>query len=114
MIIYEVNLTVSLDVAQEYRSWLRGHIQEMLQQDGFHAAKLYQRDNDEAGGNGECWSVHYFLDSRAALNHYLDNHAKLLREEGIKRFGGKFSANRRVLEPLEKFVKEGENLLIGE
>ncbi len=114
MIIYEVNLTVNPEIANEYRRWLHSHIDDILKLEGFHAAKWYQRDNDEAGGNGECWTIHYFLDSRAALNHYLDHHAESLREEGAQKFGGKFSANRRVLEPLEKFVKEGESLLIGE
>ena len=104
MLIYEVNLTVSTEIASEYKAWLLDHIDEMLKIPGFHAAKFYQRDADEAGGNGECWTVHYFVDSRAALNDYFDGQAKVMREEGIKRFGGKFSANRRVLEPLEKFV----------
>lgn len=114
MIIYEVNLTVNPEVADDYRNWLYDHVKALLKLDGFHAAKLYERDTDEAGGNGECWSVHYFLDSRAALNNYLEHHAEHLREEAMRRFGGKFSANRRVLEPIEKFVKKGEELLIGD
>ena len=104
MLIYEVNLTVDPDVASEYRIWLERHIQQILALEGFQAAKFYQRDSDEAGGNGECWTVHYFMDSRSALNDYYDNHATAMREDGIKRFGGKFSASRRVLEPMEKFT----------
>ena len=114
MLIYEVNLTVNSDVANEYRTWLQAHIEELLEIDGFHAAKLYQRDSDEAGGDGECWTVHYFLESREALNNYFDNCAPKMREDGLKRFGGRFSATRRVLEPMEKFVKPGEDFLLGE
>ncbi|MGS2722342.1 DUF4286 family protein [Porticoccus sp. GXU_MW_L64] len=108
MLIYEVNLTVSRDIASDYRTWLQTHIEDMLKNPGFHAAKFYQRDADQAGGDGECWTVHYFVESRAALNEYLDGPAIAMREDGIKRFGGKFSANRRVLEPLEKFVDEND------
>ena len=35
--IYEVNLTVDKDVASEYRDWLKGHIVEMLQFEGFES-----------------------------------------------------------------------------
>ncbi|UTW45611.1 DUF4286 family protein [bacterium SCSIO 12696] len=109
MLIYEVNLTVSRDIASDYRRWLQIHIEEMLKNPGFQAAKFYQRDADEAGGDGECWTVHYFVESRAALNDYFDGPAGEMREQGIRRFGGKFSANRRVLEPLEKFVADDVN-----
>ncbi|WIO73051.1 DUF4286 family protein [Porticoccaceae bacterium LTM1] len=114
MLIYEVNLTVNDDVAKEYKAWLKTHIDEILAIDGFHAAKMYQRDSDEAGGNGECWTIHYFLESREALNNYFDLHAEKMREDGLKRFGGKFSASRKVLEPMEKFVRSGEDFLQGE
>lgn len=114
MLIYEVNLTVATEVAADYKSWLQDHIKELLEIDGFHAAKLYERDADEAGGNGECWTVHYFLEDRAALNNYFDNYAAAMRDDGIKRFGGKFSATRRVLEPMEKFIRAGEESRFGE
>ena len=105
MLIYEVNLTVSRDIAADYRNWLRPHIEEMLKNPGFQAAKFYQRDADEAGGDSECWTLHYFVENRAALNDYFDGPASAMREQGIALFGGKFSANRRVLESMEKFVE---------
>lgn len=104
MIVYEVNLTINQDVASDYREWLEGHIEQILKQDGFHSAKLYERESDEAGG-GECWTVHYYLENRQSLNDYLDNQAEAFRADAVARFGGSFSAARRVLDPIQKFVK---------
>ena len=38
----------------------------------------------------------YHLRSQSDLDNYLANHAAHMREDGIKRFGQKFSASRRV------------------
>ena len=41
--------------------------------------------------------VHYRLRDVAALQAYFDQHAARLREDGLARFGVRFSASRRVL-----------------
>ena len=45
MIIYEVNLTVDLDVVDEYAAWLRPHIAHILEIDGFLGAEWLERDS---------------------------------------------------------------------
>ena len=39
----------------------------------------------------------YTLESRAALQTYFDVHAARMREDGVARFGSRFTASRRVL-----------------
>jgi hypothetical protein len=94
MIVYEVNLTVDADIADEYAAWLDSHIQEILTIDGFTAAEWF---DVEAEGEQSHWCVHYYLHDRASLERYFANHAERMRADGLNRFGGRFSASRRIL-----------------
>lgn len=96
---YEVNLEVDAEVGAAFRAWLSGHVQDMLALPGFVSATC-QRVVEPApppGRIGLC--VRYLLIDRAALTHYLEDHAPAMRGEGLARFGGRFQAQRRVLEP---------------
>ena len=42
-------------------------------------------------------TVHYRVSDRKKLQDYFDVHAARLRGDGLKRFGGKMTASRRVL-----------------
>ena len=100
MLIYEVNLSVDADIANEYASWLREHIREMLQGDGFESAAWYTPD-DQAGdqsGDQRHWTVHYHVSDRKHLQDYLEHRAEAMRTSGLERFEGRFQADRRVLE----------------
>jgi len=41
-------------------------------------------------------TVRYTLGNEQDLEKYFNNHAKKMREDGIRRFGNQFSATRRV------------------
>ena len=112
MLIYEVNLTVDGDIADEYSTWLREHIREMLKQDGFEAAAWYARSDDadalpdgDDPANPRQWTIHYEVDSAEALQHYFENGADQMRQDGLDRFEGQFSAERRVLEQRRIFSR---------
>lgn len=100
MIVYEVRIAVDAEIADEYRAWLEPHIREILAIDGFDHAELYAED-DDAGH--VVWTVRYHLHSRAALEAYLRDHAPQMRADGERRFGGRFSASRRVSELVRAF-----------
>lgn len=110
MLLYEVNLTVDGDAAARYSSWLREHIREMLELDGFEAAAWYARsdhgttvpDTDEATGPRN-WTVQYQVRDREALQAYLDEHAEEMRRAGTQQFGDQVSADRRILEQKRLF-----------
>jgi quinol monooxygenase YgiN len=100
MIVYEVRATVEADVAEAYRAWLDPHIHEILSIPGFTHAELLVED-DEQGRT--VLTIRYHLESRAALEAYLRDHAPRLRADGMARFGGKFTATRRVMELIRKY-----------
>lgn len=101
MIIYEVNLNVQTDVADQYAVWLREHIVQMLAFDGFMNA-VWLEDMDTPEGERR-WAVQYHLRDRASLDYYLEHHAPEMRRDGLERFPGKFTATRRILGPVMDF-----------
>jgi hypothetical protein len=97
MIVYEVNLSIDAAVYDAYRVWLDAHIAEILTLDGFLQATVWEVREPPASPTLRALCVHYRLRDRAALEDYFAHHAPRLREEGQRRFGGRFSATRRVL-----------------
>ena len=98
MIVYEVNLTVDREIADDYANWLGPHIEEMLALPGFESAEwLEDVDYDEEEGAAPRWSVRYRLRSHDDLARYYEEHAERMRADGLDRFGTKFKATRRVL-----------------
>ena len=99
-VIYEVNLAVDALVADAFSRWLPGHMDEMLAWDGFEHATWYHRDPADEGAVDDgrvLWTVHYRLRDRPALERYFREHADAMRADGLARFGGHFSATRRIL-----------------
>jgi len=96
MIVYEVNLEVDDAVLAEYRAWLEVHMREILALPGFVSAELFEHvDAAPAARRGLC--AQYRLLSEQDLERYLRDDAPRLRADGERRFGGRFSASRRVL-----------------
>jgi quinol monooxygenase YgiN len=95
-VVYEVTLRVEAGIADEFRLWLDAHIAQMLALPGFASARLMQQMQPEDAGN-VVFCCHYLLRDEAALDDYLREHAARMRADGQARFGGQFSAGRRVL-----------------
>ena len=96
MIIYEVNLTLNKDIVTDFLKWLDSHITEMLEFKGFvSASKLKISELD--------YCVQYSVESIEDLNHYFDNYAEKMRNEGLSRFKNKFQASRRIMEVHKKY-----------
>jgi hypothetical protein len=100
MILYEVNLTVDEDVAGVYAEWLGPHVEEILALDGFVSAEWWAV---EAEGPGAHYSVQYRVKIREHLEAYFRDHATRMRADGQHRFGGRFTAERRILGRIRAF-----------
>lgn len=96
-VVYEVNLEIDAAIEHDYRDWLAAHIDVILALPGFTAARLFEQDEPAAEPGRFRLCVQYTLVDAAALARYLAEHAPRMREEGIARFGTRFSATRRVL-----------------
>lgn len=87
MIVYEVNLDLDSGVFAEYRVWLDAHAGEMLALPGFVSVEIF-----------ECREPAPAEERRQIVLTYRLTDAPPLRADGIARFGGKFTATRRILE----------------
>lgn len=95
MIVYEVDLEVDNAIADEFDAWLERHARDMCALPGFTGASLWKVDDDTRVRR----VARYTLIDRAALDRYLDEHAPAMRADGVRRFGTRFAATRRVLAP---------------
>lgn len=95
-LVYEVTLDIDAGAATEFDAWLKDHVREMLALPGFHDARILKPESPEAGSERRV--VQYTLGSRAELDHYIAEHAPRMREDGVKRFGDKMKASRRVFD----------------
>lgn len=100
MIVYEVNLDVDVAVLADYRQWLAAHIRTILSLPGLLGARLYECREPAPSAQRQSLCVRYRFVDAAALDRYLREDAPRLREDGERRFGSRFSASRRVLQPL--------------
>jgi hypothetical protein len=96
-LVYEVNLDIDAAIADEYRAWLDAHVAEIRALPGFTGAQLFEVRDPPAAAGRLSLCVQYRLRDQADLDRYLAQHAPRLRAEGLARFGGRFSASRRVL-----------------
>jgi len=97
MIVYEVSLQVDGDTATAFHAWLQAHVAEICALPGFTGAEILQVCEPlDAGCVG--WCVAYRLRDRAALEAYLADHAPRMRADGLRRFGDRFRASRRILQ----------------
>ena len=102
-VLYEVSLEADAEIAGPFDTWLRDHIADMLQFDGFRSAEIL---DDPAAPPGRIRRVvQYRLRDALALDDYRANHAPRMREQGVARFGERFTAERRVLPHREEFVR---------
>lgn len=104
-VVYEVNLDVEAAVAVAFRAWLDAHVREILGLDGFLGATLLEvRDPATAEGR-VALCMQYVLRDQVALDAYLRDHAPRMRAEGLAHFGGRFTAQRRVMGVVDGFER---------
>jgi hypothetical protein len=102
-VLYEVTLEADAAIAAPFDTWLRDHIADMLQFEGFRSAEIL---DDAAAPPGRIRRiVQYRLRDRAALDDYLAFHAPRMRTQGIGRFGERASEQARVLPHREEFLR---------
>ena len=97
MIVYEVNLDVDAALFPGYRTWLDEHVHAMIALSGFVGAQIFERTDPSPAPNQRSFCVHYRLKSMADLERYLREDAPRMRADGNEKFGGRFTANRRIL-----------------
>jgi gamma-glutamylcyclotransferase (GGCT)/AIG2-like uncharacterized protein YtfP len=98
MYIYNVTINIDESVHDPWLQWMRDtHIPDMLATGKFTEAKMCRVMVEEEMG-GITYSVQYSCLSKDLLAQYYAEDAERLREDGMRRFEGKFVAFRTELE----------------
>lgn len=98
-VIYEVNLSIDVEIIEQFDEWLHKHIEEMLAVPGFVSAATSVPDVEDENRKHRC--VQYRLSDQAALDHYLEHYAETMRAKSSQNFEGRVSIERRILSVAE-------------
>jgi hypothetical protein len=101
-LVYEVSLEAEAAIEGPFDTWLRDHVADMLQIDGFLSAEILVDPSPPPARIRR--TVQYRLRNQAALDRYLRENAAEMRQHGVALFGDRFKAERRVLAHQEEFV----------
>jgi hypothetical protein len=102
-VLYEVNLEADAAIEGPFDTWLRDHIADLLQFDGFRSAEILEDRTAPPGRVRRI--VQYRLRDQAALDSYVANQAPRMRAQGVEKFGDRFTTERRVLAHREEFIR---------
>ena len=102
MIIYNVTVNIDDSAHDQWLSWIKDHIPQVLATGKFKEAKLTKVLIEEEMG-GQTYSVQYRAYSREALDLYYKEDADRLRNEGAKLFADKMLAFRTELEVVDEY-----------
>lgn len=102
MVIYEVSVEVDQEIASEYRRWLTDHTADIVEKGRFERADVYTADG--ANPLVTNWVIQYRAKSLKAVQNYLEKLAPEFRADGLKRFGEKARAQRRILTLTEEHL----------
>ncbi|AMO55875.1 DUF4286 family protein [Endozoicomonas montiporae] len=96
--IYEVNCMIPASRRDEFLGWLELHVKQLLRIDGFEDATISCLNEDERLPDEHAgFCVQYFLKDSSSFDHYLQEHASTMRQDGLNRFGSDLKIYRRLL-----------------
>jgi hypothetical protein len=101
-VLYEVSHEADAALEGPFDTWLRDHVADVLQFDGFVAAEILGDPEPPPGRVRR--TVQYRLRSRSALESYLAGQAPALRQRGAALFGDRYASTERVLAHREEFA----------
>lgn len=97
MVTYIVHLMVRHEIYPEYVEWLKNeHISEVLSCPGFVKAELCLRKGGSMEASSKDIKVIYTIKDEEHMKLYMSEYAMKLREKGLEKFSGQFSAQREV------------------
>lgn len=102
-IIYEVTLKVDPSIQEDFLSWLKNHVREMLEFPGFEEAHLFHTQMFEPQSG---FIVQYRIQNQGRLDEYFAKFAPNMRAQGKEKFGDQFEATRRVYSDLMEFTPQ--------
>ena len=102
MIIYNITANIDQSIHDEWLTWIKEHIPQVLATRKFTEAKLTKILVEEDLG-GTSYSIQFRAKSREALEEYYAQDADKLRQEGITKFADKMLTFRTELEIIDEY-----------
>ena len=102
MIIYNITANIDQSIHDEWLTWIKEHIPQVLATGKFTEAKLTRVLVEEELG-GTSYSIQFRAKSREALEAYYAQDADKLRQEGTARFADKMLTFRTELEIVDEY-----------
>jgi Domain of unknown function (DUF4286) len=102
MIIYNITINVDQSIHEEWLTWIKDHIPQVLATGKFTEAKLTKVLVEEEMG-GTTYSVQYRATSRGTLDAYYREDAEKLKQVSFIKFGDKALAFRTELEIIDEY-----------
>jgi hypothetical protein len=97
MIIYNVTVSVDLEVHEMWLAWMKHtHIPEVMATGLFLSSRICRVLSE--GDSGATYAIQYSCADMATYERYRDQHAPRLQAESEKYYGGKATAFRTLLE----------------
>ena len=100
MVIYEVNLQISVAIFDAYFEWLQQHVAEMRTLSGFKKVSILKELRTHEDEIVKI-TVQYLVESLSELDDYLNNNAQGIREESFNKFPNGFSLMKRIFKIIE-------------
>jgi len=103
MIIYNVTANIDDSIHNEWLTWVKEHIPQVLATGKFEKATLTKVLVEEEKGS-HTYSIQYRSYSREALDAYYKEDAERLRTDGFKKFADKMLAFRTELQIVDEYT----------
>lgn len=101
--LYEVKLEIDAEAREEFLAWIAPHMREVLATGCFVAAQMYRQV--DSAPDRQIFVCHYHARSTAEIHEYIDVKSAPLRADGVRRFGTRMRAERRILDLTESLTE---------
>lgn len=101
MLLYNVTITVDLDVHEDWANWMREtHIPDVMSTGMFLSYRLNRMIGHEHE-DSEIYTVQYLVKDMAHLMRYQQEFAPALQQQHRERYDGKYAVFRTVMEVVD-------------
>jgi hypothetical protein len=101
MLLYNVTITVDLEVHEDWLRWMREtHIPDVMSSGMFISYRISRLLGHEHA-DSEIYTVQYLVKDMAHLRRYQEDFAPELQRQHWARYEGKFAAFRTVMEVID-------------
>ena len=111
MLLYNVTITVDIDVHEEWARWVRqSHIPDVMATGMFVSYRMSRLMGHEHT-DAEIYTMQYLVKDMAYLRRYQEEFAPELQRQHKERYDGKFAAFRTVMDRLVPRLVQLERMI---